>query len=279
MSETKKPLPDFANPPVVEVALSVQFEAVKGLRTPQLGLFWQELKDRFPVTQEHAPLEPVFERFGAPAKGIKPTVQLQMLEGLPAPRCWFLNEPGTELVQIQPDRFIHNWRKRGDQESYPRFERLRETFANELRRFDEFLDRENLGSLTVNQCEVTYVNHITLEPNGHGKLDKILTVLRRPDVAQFLPELEDARLACRYVMQDESNQPIGRLHLAAEPAYRTVDNQPIYTLTLTARGGPDEPSLQGALRFIDTGREWVVRGFAAITTREMHKIWGRQDDR
>jgi hypothetical protein len=51
----------------------------------------------------------------------------------------------------------------------------------------------------------------------------------------------------------------------------------MYVMNLTARGRPDEESIEGALRFLDIGREWIVRGFAAVTTPEMHAIWRRRD--
>ena len=51
-------LPDFENPPLVEVALSVQFEPIEQMRTPQIGLLWTEFRHRFPVTQEHPPVDP-----------------------------------------------------------------------------------------------------------------------------------------------------------------------------------------------------------------------------
>ncbi|GAH85222.1 unnamed protein product, partial [marine sediment metagenome] len=38
MAVMDKPLPDFEHPPVVEVALAVQFEELSTLRTPQIGL-------------------------------------------------------------------------------------------------------------------------------------------------------------------------------------------------------------------------------------------------
>ena len=58
------PLPSYENPPVVEVALSVQFEGPQTLRTPELGLFWQGLRDRFPKLEEHPPLDSVIGQFG-----------------------------------------------------------------------------------------------------------------------------------------------------------------------------------------------------------------------
>jgi len=277
MADTQRILPDFTNPPVVEVALSLQFDPIKNLRTPQIGLLWNEFKKDFPQTEEHPPLEPVFERFGVAPKPGRPNVQLQILEAPPIPRCWFLNSAETELIQVQPDRFIHNWRKRQGDEDYPRYETLRKTLQMELERFQSFVDRENLGTLSPNQCEVTYVNHIMLpEGNHHGHLNRILAPVSLQSTDTFLSETEEAKVALRYVITNEAGSPIGRLHVVAEPAFRIRDGQPMYVLTLTARGGPSGSSIEDALQFMDIGREWVVRGFAAVTTIEMHRTWGRK---
>lgn len=276
MNEPQKPLPEFSNPPVVEVAISVQFDAIKKLRTPQLGLLWSEFRKDFPVTEEHPPLDQVFERFGLPPKLGGAGVQLQMLDAPPVPRCWFLNDAGTELIQVQPDRFIHNWRKRQGQDNYPRYENLRRTFATELSRFEAFLVREQLGSLAPNQCEVTYVNHIILaESEHHGQLSRVLAPITLAYTDGFLEAAEDIRAALRYVIKNERGQPIGRLHIAAEPAFRTSDSHPMYVLTLTARGEPGGSSIEEILRFMDIGRDWIVRAFADVTTTEMHQRWGR----
>ena len=49
-------------------------------------------------------------------------------------------------------------------------------------------------------------------------------------------------------------------------------------MKLKARGRPDGDGFDGVLRFLNVGREWVVRAFAAVTTPQMHKMWGRRDD-
>ena len=46
LPDPNTPLPEFDNPPVIEVALSVQFETLANLRTPQIGVLWQEFRDR-----------------------------------------------------------------------------------------------------------------------------------------------------------------------------------------------------------------------------------------
>jgi uncharacterized protein (TIGR04255 family) len=281
MSETTTPFPDFDAPPVTEVVLGVQFDAIKGLRTPQIGALWQEFKDRLPITEEHPPLDTVIERFGA---GRKPmgAVQLQMLDALPTPRCWFLNETGTELIQVQPDRFIRNWRKVGDGDAYPHYDtRLRQAFMDDFGRFAAFVDRERLGELVPNQCEVSYVNLI--EPGEvwreHGEADKVLTVLCQRYSDGFLGKPEDMRTALRFVLHDSAGEAIGRLHVSLDPVYRLKDEAPMLRLNLTARGRPIGPEIDGIMGFLDLGREWVVRGFASITTTEMHKAWRRRDAR
>ncbi len=273
------PLPDFADPPVVEVALSVQFEPLTALRTPQLGLLWRKYRERFPKIEEHAPLDPMMERFGV-ARPPKPSVHFEMMRRPPVPRCWFLTDDGTELIQIQQDRLAHNWRKTsatGQRVKYVRYEHIRARFREELDHFAKFALKEGLGVLRPNQCELTYVNHL---PSGlgwmhHGELASVLTLFETRYTEEFLPELEEARVGGAYVIQAADGQPLGRLRFSIDPAYRRADNKPIMVLNLVARGRPDGEGADGVMKFLDTGHEWIVRGFAALTTKEMHKIWGR----
>jgi hypothetical protein len=53
------------------------------------------------------------------------------------PRFWFVNEVGTELLQFQLDRFVHNWRKTGEGIEYPRYERIRKKAPRDLHRLDK----------------------------------------------------------------------------------------------------------------------------------------------
>lgn len=278
INDMGNPLPDFASPPVVEVALSVQFEPLVDLRTPQMGLLWGEFREQFPRFEEHAPLDPVIERFGT-AKPGKLGVKFETMTKPPLPRCWFLNEAGTELTQVQQDRFIHNWRKVGDGDEYPRYEHVSDKFRQELVTFDSFIQREEIGELIPNQCEITYVNHIGTgqEWQTHGQLGEVLTLLSGSYSEQFLPTPEDARLKVRFVIPGKNGQQIGRLHLSAEPGYWKSNNEPMFVVTLTARGQAEQGGIDGVMRFLDIGREWIVRGFAALTTPQMHKAWGRRD--
>jgi uncharacterized protein (TIGR04255 family) len=276
MSETQPRLPDFADPPVIEVALSVQFESLSGFGTPHIGLLWSEFRNEFPRTEEHPPRPSVIERFGVRRA---PKTDFRVEAAFPVPQCRFLNDRGTELIQIQQDRFVHNWRKVGQGDVYPRYEFVRRRFEEELGIFHRFLARENLGELIPNQCEVTYVNHI-ISGTGwerHGELGEILTVWKTRYSDAFLSEPEDIVLRFRYIIPDADGNPRGRLLVSADPAYRTEDDRPIYVLVLTARGSPIGGGAYGALSFLDIGREWIVRGFTSLTSSRMHEIWGRRN--
>jgi len=273
-----KELPDFENPPVVEVALSVQFDPLIALRTPQIGVLWQQFRDRFPRIEEHPPLDSTIERFG-PRSRIEPGVQVRVSPSVPVPRCWFLNESGSELIQIQQDRFVHNWRKVGDSDSYPRYDRhIRPTLLSELEEFTAFVGKENLGEILPNQCEVTYVNRI-LAGQGwdrHGQLGSVLAPVSGAFSEEFLPEPEEVAVAASFLIPGEVGRPMGRLRFRVDPVYLKADDKPAFHLTLVARGAPLGSGLEGVRGFLDLGREWIVRGFAAITTPTMHKIWGRK---
>ncbi len=268
MQPISETLPDFQLPPLVEVVLGIQFDPLEDLRAAQVGALWQSrFREEFATIEEGQPLEPVIERF-------RPPSALTIRLAVPVPRFILINSAGTELIQIQQDRFSRNWRLGKD--PYPRYPRLRQAFLDSLAKFQHFLRQENLGEIEPIQCDITYVNLIDMEASGPS-LAEVLTVLDYESRGEFLSEPEDARLALRFVIPDPaSGLPIGRLHVSAEPRVRLADGRKMHRLTLTARGAPLGSGPEGTSSFLDLGHEWVVRGFAAITTQKMHQLWGHQ---
>src|SRR5262245_26513290 len=110
-SVIRPPLPDFEAPPVTEVSLGVQFRPLESLRVLHLGLLWQDFRESFPNSEEHPPLPSVVETFGKPRAA--PSISLELQELPSVPRVFFLNADQTELVQVQQDRLIRNWRQHG----------------------------------------------------------------------------------------------------------------------------------------------------------------------
>ncbi|MDP3910678.1 MAG: TIGR04255 family protein [Gemmatimonadales bacterium] len=279
MLSGRSDLPDFANPPVIEVALSFQFERLGSLHASHLGLLWSRFRDRFPKTEDHPPREPIIEQFGVFSP---PGVRVQIETVMPVPRAWFLNEAGTELIQVQQDCFVHNWRKIGvPAEIYPRYESIRQTFSNELGVFLRFVEEEGIGKVIPTQCEITYVNHLVAGEgwDALGEVECVLAPWSGKYSEPFLPMPEEIRTGIRYLIPGAQNEPIGRLHVDLVPAVDLKTQRRVFVLTLTARGRPTDEGIDGVLRFLDKGREWIVRGFAAITTSNMHRVWGRLDAR
>jgi hypothetical protein len=95
--------------------------------------------------------------------------------------------------------------------------------------------------------------------------------------SSFLPEAEDGAIRLRFVIRDRGVTPIGRLHVALQPGWKKADNSPILLMNLTARGAPLGEGISGAFDFFDLGHEWIVKGFADLTTAEMHRAWERID--
>lgn len=275
-------LPDYDDPPVIEVALSVQFERLEKLRSPHLGLLWSEFQKDFPLFEDHAPLQSVIETFGVRPKPI-PALQLISPETTPLVRCWFLNHARTELIQVQQDRLVHNWRKVGEGvkpgEEYPHFEYICEQFARELEIFKKFVDEHQLGIVLPNQCEVSYINHIVAGKGWetHAQMAEIISVWGKSYSHSFPLEMENAKFSASFPIPDTAGKPIGRLHILMQPAFRKADDSQMFVLTLTARGKPTEGSAKSIIEFLESGREYIVLGFTAITTPKMHRIWGRKD--
>lgn len=276
-AEQNSATPKFENPPVTEVALSISFNRLGNLNAVRLGQLWSKFKREFPRTEEHPPLVPVVETFAKPKQS---NLEISVETVFPAPRVWFLNEQGTELIQIQQDQFVHNWRKVEGDEEYPCYEKIKQTFLEQLEKFEEFLSSEQLGSIVPRQCEVTYVNHIYSGDgwSDHGELDKVIEIWGAKYSDNFLPKMENSTFASRHIIPGKNAEPFGRLHIKVEPRFKVSDGKPIFIMTLTARGRPLDEGIEGALQFLDVGHEWVVRGFTSITTAKMWKIWGKKDD-
>jgi len=266
-------LPDFVDPPVVEAALSVQFDPIAGLNTARLALVWQEFKENFPNSEERPPLEQVIEHFPEVPR-VRLGLQLETLDNIPVPRLWFVNKQGNEMIQVQVDRFIKNWRKEGEGEQYPHYdETIKPQFERDFRTFVGFLRNNGLDAPSINQCEVTYVNHIVSGAGWHhfGEIDEIFRFLK-PSSEEIPGRLDDLRLHGRFVIPNEEGEPIGRLHADIQPAIRTSDDKPMYVFHLTARG-----QVGTGYEFFDIGRRWIVKSFSSLTTSKMHAIWRRKD--
>lgn len=262
-------LPNFSDPPVVETVLSVQFEPLVEFRAAHFGLYWEMVKERFPRTEERAELVPVLEQFPRIARaGVG--IRLESIETPPAPRVWFMNADGTELIQLQRDRFIKNWRKTSAGDKYPRYKNVKAGFEQEFSGYLDFVKKQGIGSVNVNQCEVTYVNHI-VSGNGwttHSDADLVFSCWSQPP-EDSPGRAEEISFQASFIIYDDCDSSVGRLHANMQSAYLSSGAKEVFVLNLTARG-----QIGSGTEFFDRGRYAIVKSFKSLTTPAMHKIWG-----
>ena len=259
-------LPEFAKPPVTEVAISVQFQSLSAFGIIHAGGLWQVFRDRFPIVEYHPPLPSSFETFGL--EGVQANqFRFDLSRDLPLPRIWFRNTENSKLIQFQLDKFTLNWQKTSNDFGYPRYKALREEFVSIFEEISNYIKSENIGDLLANQCELTYVNII--------KSTKLPLRCFQKTELPSVGELEDAILNVRYKIADETGTPVGRL-IAASAQGMDGNGNTISQLTLTGRGPPKLPTFGAVLDFIDTAHTAIVMAFADLTPVELHQEWERR---
>ena len=154
---------------------------------------------------------------------------------------------------------------------------LRATFDEELDVFLTFARENGLGEFQPTQCELTYINHLLADRGWASptELSNVLAPWSGRNSEPYLPAVEDIRFAWQYRFE-ERGSPLGRLYVQLQSGIRSTDRAPVLAVTLTARGAPSETAVGGVLSSLDRMHEWIVRGFTAITTDQMHEIWERQ---
>jgi uncharacterized protein (TIGR04255 family) len=274
MKEPDSAMPSYAKPPVIEVVWSVQFAELRWLLAAHTGLFWQRIRDRYPDCQEQAPLAHVVEQEALFAPAVQ---QMQMLSAPPLSRQWYISGSGNELVQLQRDRFCCNWRqvRRGD--AYPRYAHMRDAFESNWRTFCDFVADVGKEAPSVDQCEMTYINHVD---QGQGweslaQVGEVFHMVQWQAETSSLPGPETLGARVSFGLP----QVRGRLHVSLRHGMRTEDGsgeQQLLVLELTARGAPLETDVDGLLAWYEAARGSIVRAFTELTTPSMHARWERQ---
>ncbi|MGA8654221.1 MAG: TIGR04255 family protein [Xanthobacteraceae bacterium] len=269
-------LPDFTDPPLNEVVLSIQFASLTGLKSAHIGLFWERIRSEYPNVSEQAPIQAVFETFGIPTAQAQP-FQIATFMSPPLPRYWFERSNAPDLLQIQHDRILHNWRQQIDSSRvYPRYEAVKASLEKDLEVFQKWLADESIGEIKPNQCEVTYINIIPTGDDRYEHLEKITPLWAGAFSGSHPNSLERALVQTTFLFSID-DAPAGRVYVNFQPAFLPNDLTPVVRLEVTARGRPRGESVADAFSFLDIERDQVVRTFAAVTTQEMHKLWGRTD--
>lgn len=261
--------PTFDNPPVIETALSIQFDELSNFKTTHFGMFYETIKDRFPIVEDHSRLAPVREYFPrvSPMQGIR----FRATESGPE-RVWYKErDNGSKMLQLQADRYVFNWCRK-DSEDYPRYETYLPICLDHFKHFSKWALNNDLGEVKPNLCEVTYINRLYAEEN-ESLIDffgTVFTGLKWETSDEWLPQPpENASLNRVFVIGD--NQ--GRLYVEAGFAI-DGEGRDFILLKITARVNINQKD--NLKESMDLAHLWVVKGFASLTNNHVQKErWNR----
>ena len=261
----------FEKPPVEEVVCGIQFKPLGRFTVSHFGQLWEKFKSKgYDTCQDTGPLLPTVERFDADsATGLHGPADL-------LPRVWFLHRDGTGIVQVQRDRFLHNWKKAKPEDDYPRYKEVKRLFRERHASFVEFLAENQLGDIEPLQYEMTYVNHI-VQGEGWNTIEDIGNIF--PDFRwrlgeeRFLPVPPDRNLRLSFTLPDN----VARLHVTLRNGLRRHDQKDILLFELTVRGMPADSTAEAMWSWFDLAREWIVRSFIDLTNEETQKtVWRKK---
>jgi uncharacterized protein (TIGR04255 family) len=252
-------LPEFENPPVLEVVAGVQFERLRAFQTGHFGRFWESVADRFPTCQDAPPLPDISEPF---------SVEVLVLP--PLRRMMLVSADNHFVLQLQDSRFHVNWRKTKESDEYPRFRSIFETFTQIWEHFSKFVPNAGLGQVNPTAFELTYVNHIDATASEFAiSLAKRVKMYRWDEVRpEFLPQPTSVSAVWQFALPDSKG------NLNANLSHARREKQDIVVLNMTCNG--QASATYSMIDWFETAHEWIVRGFTDLTTEEAHRLWGRR---
>ena len=110
-------------------------------------------------------------------------------EPFPMPGYWFIADNDVNVIQIQKDAFLFNWRRRGDKQ-YPGFHGIKPTFDRLYGEFEAFLRLEaDVPEVSVDLCELTYLDIIEQCDYWRGPAHTRNVI---PSFSTLLSSMEDA---------------------------------------------------------------------------------------
>lgn len=263
MPTAKKSLPSFDRPPLIEVVCSVAFTSLDKLLAPHTGLLWEKFRAEYGQIEEVPPI-------GVLLDGQVVDPQVELLTKPPLPRIWFVNEKNNSIIQVQRDRFMHNWRKQ-EGTDYPRFSFVFGEFDRQFKVFRNFVKKHELGEIRPLQYELTYVNHI---PHGEpweslGQVPKVFKVFNEV-TNKRLGEPQAINWSSLYLLKDGE----GKLSYQLQTAKRLADDTSILQLNITARGLPKGLALDDLSGWFSRAHEEIVLGFEDLTDQSTQdKVW------
>ncbi len=261
MKTTEQPTIKYENPPINEIVCGIRFDSIQQLRSGHLGVLWQKFKPDFPKIEDRNFVGPVSKE------------DSENPDQVLLPRIWFIHENENELIQVQRNWFLHNWRKTQPDDRYPGYEKVVENFERYLHRFQEFLTEENLGNLVEKEYELTYIDLI---PKGQGwenlgDLEKVfprLLSLTRQSILSN--DVRSINWQTILGLPDD----LGQLGIAIRSANRVSNSQQLLHIEFKALSNQVNQLRQA---WFEAAHDIITKFFFNLVSDEIQeRFWGRK---
>ena len=220
--------PSFKAPPVAEVVCGIQFRPLTQFEAPHYGLFWEIIIKEYPRSRTLAAINTGQMVEVLPHELITVPIVVNAPE---MPRVWFVSEDDTCLIQLQPDRFLFNWREGPNRAPYPRYKNVIKKFRELFQTFEKFVARHKLGNIVPISYELSYINYIR---QGQGwktfaDIGEIFPDLSWRTGDRFVSEPVNFAFRSAHVMSP------GQLQLSVQSAKSAPEKAPLIRFDIAAR--------------------------------------------
>ena len=261
MNTTEQQTIIYENPPLEEIICGIHFDSIKELKAGHLGILWQKLGSNFTSTEDHNLLSPISEE------------EMNYRALPPLPRAWFVHKDENELIQMQFNRFVYNWRKRRPDDKYPGYSTFIENFEKHLSYFQEFLVEQKLGDFTPRVYEIAYINNI-LENEGWGTISDLEKVF--PNFLSYKgqdtlpPNIMEINCQMVFSLPNDS----GQLQLSIRNARRISDNRHLLRAEFRAISNQ---AYRERRKWFDSAHDVILDVFSKLASDEIQeKYWERK---
>lgn len=250
----------FENAPINELVIATYFNPpLFMLRSEHVGLFWSKIRSKFPVAEQQAPVG------GAEA--------FQHISGelFPMPRFWFVAEDKVNLIQIQKNAFIFNWRRQDAH--YPHFaENLKPAFDKYYRLFEDFVRQDaDVQDMKIDLCELTYINTIEACEYWQGPHDTTKVI---PSFAMLETGIEASAAPafnCTYVYVLTKDL---QLRVGIRNAQATAKPEtPVLVLEIKASGRLGQVGKSVADAWFERAHEAIIDCFLSVTSKDIQNTY------
>lgn len=254
----------FSKPPVTELVFDISFRLPRRMQTAHVGAFWSIIRGDFPSASDKAPVPPMQV---PPRPGQLVETNIEVSDVPPLRRTWFEDTEKRELIQLQDDRFIYNWRRKGLDDPYLGYDSIQPLFERRLVALQKFLGEVGLGAMDYVGFELTYVNQIG-PMNGLGSVAlhaALVDHVRDEARERFLPRPEVVTTVSMYALPEDG----GILRVQSQG---TATSLRIDLAARTDAAGRDDSYRR---KWFDLAHTWIIRGFKDATSPEFHGAhWG-----